>query len=188
MTEQTKDRIAGILAFLAGVCWFAWAVINITSDDVLERAAAGSSATTANSLLTAGWNLLLVPSALRLHSHLRNSHPKILLAATIAGVLSLTLWAIGGFTGVSHNLETVYLILGTVWLLSLGLSAVENSRAFAYFTLLVGTITLLDAVFNLFEPIPFAVYLLAAPKLPLSALWSLVVGVFLFRKSVDKTN
>jgi hypothetical protein len=188
MTGSTKDRIAGILAFIAGLCWFAWAVINISGDHVLERAAVGSLAATTNSLLTAGWNLLLIPSALRLHSHLRNSHPKMLFAATIAGILSLTLWAIGGFTRISHNLETVYLALGAVWLLNLGLSAVQNSRAFGYFTLLVGAITLVDAVFNLFEPMPFAVYLLAAPKLPLSALWSLVVGVFLIRKTVDRTN
>ena len=188
MAEQTRDRVAGILACLAGLCWFAWAVINITSDHLLDRAASGSSAAAMNNLLTVGWNLLLIPAALRLYSHFRNSHPKMLLGATIAGVTSLTLWAAGAFTHISHNLETVYLVLGAVWLLGLGFSAVQNSRAFGYFTLLVGAITTLDAIFNLFEPIPFEVYLLAAPKLPLSALWSLVVGVFLIRRSIDVTS
>jgi len=188
MTEPTKDRIAGILAVLAGLCWFAWAVINILSDRILERAAPGSLAAIANSLLTAGWNLLLIPSALRLHRYLQNSHPKMLLAATMAGILSLVLWALGGFTRISHNLESVYISLAAVWLLNLGLCTVHRSRAFGYFTLLVGAVTTLDAVFNLFEPIPFAIYLLAAPKLPLSALWSLVTGVFLIRKSADETK
>jgi hypothetical protein len=86
-------------------------------------------------------------------------------------------------------LNTVqYPALGVIWLLNLGLSAVHHSRAFGYFTLLIGAITTLDAIFNLFEPIPFAIYLLAAPKLPLSALWSLVTGAFLIRKSASKTN
>jgi hypothetical protein len=188
MTEPTKDRAAGILAFLAGLCWFAWAVITIAGNNILEGAVAGSFAATANSLLTAGWNLLLIPAAFRLHDHLKHSDSKVLFSATMAGILSLVLWAIGGFTRISHNLETVYLALAAVWLLSLGLRAVHHSQAFGYFTLLVGAITILDAIFNLFEPIPFAVYLLAAPKLPLSALWSLVTGIFLIRKSAGETN
>jgi len=49
------------------------------------------------------------------------------------------------------------------------------------FALLVGGFTALDAAFGLFEPMPFALYLLAAPKLPLAALWSVTLGVTIAR-------
>jgi hypothetical protein len=45
----------------------------------------------------------------------------------------------------------------------------------------VGGLTALDAVFGLFEPMPFALYLLAAPKLPLAAFWRMTLGVALVR-------
>jgi hypothetical protein len=181
MTETTKNRVAGILAFLAGMCWLLWAVVNTSSGHGLEHAAAGSTAATANSLLTAGWNLFLVPAALRLHGYTGNPKSRLIGAATIAGVLSLMLWSYGAFTCVSHNLETIYLALGALWLLALGFKVVQKLTVFGYFTLAVGAFTALDCVFNLLEPVPFEVYLLAAPKLPLCALWSLVVGVILFR-------
>jgi hypothetical protein len=181
MTEQMKDRIAGFLAILAGLCWFVWAAVNAFSGHGLEYAHAGSAMALVNGFLTAGWNLLLIPAAFRLYLRFRNAHRGFLLTATIAGVLSFVLWGIGGFSGISHNLETGYLILAAAWLLSLGMMTMPSHRSFGYLTLAVGALTAVDAVFNLFEPVPFLLYLLASPKLPLCAGWSVAAGVLLLR-------
>jgi hypothetical protein len=181
MDEHAGDRIAGVLAIFAGACWVAWAVINASTHRGLEMAAVGSAASIANALLTVGWNVLLIPAALRLYRRCSNPRPPAVMGATIAGVLSLMLWAIGGVTHISHALETTYLSLAAVWLLVLGTTLARTKHWFAYFTMVVGVFTALDALFNIFEPVPFAVYLLAAPKLPLSALWSLAAGVVLIR-------
>ena len=103
----------------------------------------------------------------------------LLLITTIAGILSFILWTIGGYTHISYSLETGYLALETVWLLAIGYSILEIIPIFGCFTLLVAAFTALDVIFNPFESVPFAIYILAAPKLPLWALWSLVAGVFL---------
>ena len=59
----------------------------------------------------------------------------------------------------------------------------SRCRSLGIFALAVGGFTALDALFGLFEPMPFALYLLAAPKLPLAALWSVTLGVALLRPS-----
>lgn len=145
----------------------------------------GSTAANLNSMLIAAWNLLLIPAALRLYNQFRKSQPRLLLATTIAGIISFILWAAGGYTHISHTLETIYLILETVWLLGIGFSVVQNLPILGYFTLVVGAFTAVDVIFNLFEPMPFIIYLLAAPKLPLWALWSFIIGVVLTWKAKE---
>jgi hypothetical protein len=182
---RVQNRIAGLLAIAAGLSWLAWAVLNTLTSHRLEHAAGGTPAAIANNLLTAGWNFLLLPAAVRLHLRFRRPGDSILLVATAAGMLSVALWGASGLIGTSRSLETTYLALASVWLLVLGLRAVRTSRSFGVFTLTVAAFTALDAAFNLFEPVPFAVYLLAAPKLPLGAVWSLVTGVSLIRSAGD---
>jgi hypothetical protein len=183
MTERHRDALSGVLAIGAGLCWLAWALGNTLTSRRLEHAAAGSTAATASGLLTAGWNLLLIPAAFRLYHHFRQERDGILLAATLAGAFAMALWGIGGLTQISRRLETSYLAFGAVWLLVLGLRAVGESRSFGSFTLALAAFTALDAIFNLLEPLPFALYVLAAPKLPLAAVWSVTAGLFLIRSA-----
>jgi hypothetical protein len=174
-----RNRTAGALAIVAGLCWFAWAIANTLTHQGLEQAPAGTPAAIANRALTAGWNLLLIPAIVRLYLRFRGEGSLTLLAASAAGALSVFLWALGGLTHNSRALETSYLALAAVWQLVLGVAALPRARTFGMFTLVLGAFTALDAIFNLFEPVPFAIYLLAAPKLPLAACWSVITGAML---------
>jgi hypothetical protein len=174
-----SDRTAGALAIVAGLCWFAWATANTVTPHGLEQAPPGTAAAIANSALTAGWNLLLIPAIVRLYLRFRGEASLTLLAASAAGTISVCLWALGGLTQNSRPLETTYLPLAALWVLVLGVAAVPRAPTFGIFTLVLGAFTALDAIFNLFEPVPFAIYLLAAPKLPLAACWSVTAGAML---------
>ena len=107
-------------------------------------------------------------------------HRALALVAAGAGVLSLVSWSVGALTRNTNALEFVYLSLASVWLLIVARQMPPGHRRLAGFTLIVGLFTALDAVFNRFEPMPFAVYVLAAPKLPLCAIWSVSLGVSLW--------
>lgn len=179
VSRRRADVVAGWLAIGAGLCWFAWAVANTAMSHRLEFAPAGSAPAVANALLTAGWNWLIAPAAVRLYLRFRSAGGAALLAATVAGLTSVSLWALGGLTHGSHLLETTYLALAAWWLFGLGAAAREPAPWFGTFTLVVAAFTALDAAFNVFEPVPFAMYVLAAPKLPLSATWSIATGVML---------
>src|SRR4051794_10386366 len=177
--DERADRIAGAAAIAASGCWLAWALVNTTTSGGLEHGAPGSGALTAAGLLTAGWNLLLVPALLRLHRALVAESEALAPILSVAGLLSLSFWAFGGLTTNTGPLETVYLALGAIWLIGIGGLLRRRHTAFGAFTLVVGAFTALDATFTLFEPMPFALYALAAPKLPLSAAWSAVTGIML---------
>ncbi len=179
---DTADGLAGGAAVAAGACWLAWAVGNTLSHGALEHSPRGSALLVAGSLLTAGWNLLMVPAALRLHLRLRWPSARLLPLLTGAGIASLLLWAAGGLTRVTHTLEFGYLALATIWLLGIAPLLRRRHPRLAVFTLVVGAFTALDALFNRFEPMPFALYVLAAPKLPLAAAWNLAVGITLLRR------
>ena len=131
--------------------------------------------------LTLGWTLLLIPAVLRTHSALQPTAPKMLIVFTAAGVTSPVLWALGAGVGFVPYLEIAYNTLAAVWLLGTGGILFSRRRSLGTFALVVGGFTALDAVFGLFEPMPFALYLLAAPKLPLAALWSVTLGGALVR-------
>jgi hypothetical protein len=177
LTPRTRERLAGAAALAAGASWFAWALINSTTRGALELSPPGSVALA----LTLGWTLLLIPAVLRTHSALQPSAPKTLPVFTAAGVTSPVLWALGAGVGFVPHLEIAYNALAAVWLLGTGAILFSRRRSLGIFALVVGGFTALDAVFGLFEPMPFALYLLAAPKLPLAAIWSVALGVALMR-------
>ena len=182
--ERSGDRLAGVLAIAGGLCWIAWAIANTVSRGAFEHSPEGSTPARCAALLTAGWNLFLIPAALRLCQMLRAERPALVPIWSAAGILSLSFWAFGGLTTVTRPLETTYLALAATWLLGIGSSMRSRHAALSAFTLVVGGFTAIDAVFSLFEPMPFALYVLAAPKLPLSALWSFAVGAALLRRRV----
>jgi len=179
MDQRNADRVAGLAAIGAGLCWIVWALTNTLTQRGMEQSLSGSGAARLGGLLTAGWNLLLIPAALRLHQALKPLRPDVLPFLTGAGILSVSFWAFGGLTRITPSLETVYLTLAAVWLLGMAPILRVRHRCLAGFTLVVGGFTALDACFSLFEPMPYALYLLASPKLPLSALWSLSIGISL---------
>jgi hypothetical protein len=184
LPEQIANRAAGWSALAAGACWVAWAVANTITHGEFERSTSPSVARTA-ALLTAGWNLLLIPAALRIQQSRHRSKKRVDIIFTVAGVLSLSLWAFGGLTRVTPHLETVYVTLAAVWQLGIGPSLRPLHPRLATFTLVVGGFTALDALFTLFEPMPFALYVMAAPKLPLGAAWSVCVGASLLSGKWD---
>ena len=81
-------------------------------------------------------------------------------------------------------LEVTYLALSAVWWLGIGIVLRRSRRALGLFTIVVGAFAGLDAVLCLLEPLPSAVFAMAAPKLPLAAGWSILVGVVLYRGTI----
>ena len=182
LTPRTRERLAGAGAIAAGASWFAWALINSTTGGALELSPPGSAAARLALALTLGWTLLLIPAVLRTHAALRPTAPRTLPVFTAAGVISPVLWAAGAGVGFVPHLEIAYNVLAAVWLLGTGATLCSRRRSLGILALVVGGFTALDAVFGLFEPMPFALYLLAAPKLPLAAIWSVTLGMALVRQ------
>jgi len=76
-------------------------------------------------------------------------------------------------------LEVSYLLLSGVWWVGIGNELRKKYRVFGIFTFIVGMFSLLDATLSFFEPLPFYIYVLAAPKLPLAIVWDFWLGLFL---------
>lgn len=181
--DQIADRIGGCAAICAGGAWFLWALISIGAPEVVEANPdiIGPRLAKVGPLLTATWNLLLIPAALCLYGKLSPRAPALVLHFTVSGVLAFSFWAFGGLTRISPQLEITYLFLAAIWWLGIGSILWRQRRWLAVFTLVVGALSALDAILSFLEPIPYAIYVLAAPKLPLCALWSIAMGLALWR-------
>jgi len=185
-TNAVETRFAAIAAFLAGTAWVLWAVINSRTHGGLDigEAAVGERVWRAGALLMVGWNLLLIPAALVLHASL-DSHPYRVRVATACGLTSLLFWAYGGAThGITPALEVTYILLSAVWWCGLGSAVWPTNRVFGGLTIVLGVFAFWDAALTAVEPVPFALYLTAAPKLPLSILWDFALAYFLLRRSM----
>lgn len=140
-------------------------------------------------LLMVAWNLLLIPAALVLYGALVDSHPHRVRVATACGLASLLFWAYGGAThGITPALEVSYLVLSAVWWLGIGATLWPTNKVFGGLTIVLGAFALWDALLTGLEPVPFALYLTAAPKLPLSILWDFGLGYLLVRRSGAPTT
>lgn len=173
------SRIAGIASILAGCCWIVWIVFgNDDPSKVSARIAKLSQ------LMISGWNLMLVPAAIVLWQRLRLANPDSISMFTVCGITSLMFWAYGGAThSITPSLEIVYLLLSGVWWVGIGNALRTKQKALGIFTLILGLFALLDAVLSFFEPMPFYIYVLAAPKLPLSIIWNFWIGAHFLRGS-----
>jgi hypothetical protein len=175
------EALAGPAAILAGTCWLIWIAVNYFSGDLSPTEA--PRLTKLVQVLMAGWNLFLIPAALVLYRRLRwqGSDPAMVL--TSCGIISLLFWAYGGASNtITPGAEVVYLILSGIWWLGVGYLLMTSHRYFAVFTMVLGSFTLLDALLSFLEPMPFYVYALAAPKLPLSIIWDFYLGFWLIRE------
>ena len=185
--ERLLMRVAGIAAVLSSVAWLTWAVLNGLTHGGMEAAPPRGDARLfrLGELLTAAWNLLLVPCALALWRWLEARRPNLMLLYTVSGLLSLAFWGYGGAThGITPALENSYLFMSAIWWVGTGFVLWQESRAAGLLTIVLGMFTGLDCVMTLFEPLPDWMFAISAPKLPLAALWSAWIGVLLLKRSV----
>jgi len=183
-TNADGTRFAGVAALFAGTAWVLWAVLNTMTHGGLDigAAAVGERMSRTGALLMVGWNVLLIPAALVLYTGLVKSHPHRVRLATACGLVSLLFWAYGGAThGITPALEVSYLVLSAVWWCGIGITLWPSNKVFGGLTIVLGVFAFWDAVLTALEPVPFALYLTAAPKLPLSILWDFALGYFLIR-------
>ena len=177
-------RIAGFMALLAGAAWIAWAVINTVTHGGLDAGPPSVSASLARAgrLLIAGFNLFLIPAAFVLWSWLRPGQAMRAGLITVCGLTSLCLWATAAVAQrITPPVEVTYLALSGIWWCGLGVMLWPRRRFFAAFTLILGVFALWDSLLTALWPIPFGLYLTAAPKLPLSMLWDFLIGGALWR-------
>jgi hypothetical protein len=177
-------RIAGITALLAGAAWIAWAVINAVTHGGLDAGPPTVSASMARAgrLLIAGFNLFLIPAAIVLWSWLRPGQAIRAGLISVCGLASLCLWAFAAVAQwITPSVEVTYLALSGIWWCGLGVMLWPRMRFFAAFTLILGVFALWDSLLTALWPVPFSLYLTAAPKLPLSILWDFLLGSALWR-------
>jgi hypothetical protein len=189
MTSQPALRspFAGACALGAGLAWIAWIVINARTHGGLDVGppAVGAGVARTGTLLMVAWNILLLPAALVLHGHLQTAAPARTRLVTLAGIASLLLWAFGGATRtITTPLEVTYIALSGLWWAGLGSGLRAEHRWFGTFTLVLAAFALWDAVLTSWAGVPFALYLTAAPKLPLSIIWDFWLAWLLVLPSV----
>lgn len=188
--ERRFGRIAGAAAILSGVAWVGWAVLNGTHHGQVDEypAVVGARVYKAGALLTAGWQLLLIPAVLALWQWLRPKRPSLVSLYSVCGAVSVCFWAYGGAThSITPPLETTYLLLSGVWWMGVGFELRSDTKALGYFTMVLGMFALLDGLFSFLEPMPAAIYALAAPKLPLALVWSFWMGGKLIVRNAERT-
>lgn len=182
-----RSPLASACALGAGLAWIAWAVINTRTHGGLDVGppAIGQGVARTGTLLMVAWNVLLLPAALVLHAHLQFAAPRRMRLATLAGIASLLLWAFGGATHrITTPFEVTYIALSAVWWGGLGSALRPEHRWFGTFTLVLAAFALWDAVLTGWAGVPFALFLTAAPKLPLSIVWNFWLAWLLFAPRV----
>jgi hypothetical protein len=184
----TRSSLAGIGALVAGVAWITWAAVNTRTHGGLDAGASvvGEPMARAGALLMVAWNVLLLPAALALHAELSPRAPERMRVATLAGIVSLLFWAFGGAThSITPALEVSYIALSAVWWGGVGATILPARRAFGVFTIVLALFAGWDALLTAWEPVPFGLYMTAAPKLPLSIVWDFWLALVLLRPSRD---
>lgn len=124
------------------------------------------------------WNLLIIPTAIYLGGELAWRGPIVAAASTAAGVTASLLWA---FAYDSPTLEPWWIGLAATWWLGLGWLLGSEHRALGRFTLLLGVATIFDFVVTALKA-PWPIYALGGFKLPLTMVWSFLVGLSLLRR------
>lgn len=174
-----RQLLPGIGALGAGAAWVAWAAINTRTHGGLDvgAAAVGERLARFGALLMVVWNILLLPAAIALDTVMRRSVSESTRLVTLAGIVSLLFWAYGGAThSITPALEVSYLALSAFWWGGLGVYLRRTRPMFGTFTMLLAAFALWDAALTAFEPVPWALYLTAAPKLPLAIVWDFWVA------------
>lgn len=185
-TANRRQLLPCLGALGAGVARIVWAVINTRTHGGLDAgpAAVGEALARLGALLMVGWNVLLLPAAIALDADMRTTRPESARLVTLAGIVALLFWAFGGATrSITPALEVSYLTLSAFWWAGLGVHLRRERPMFGTFTLLLAAFALWDATLTAFEPVPWALYLTAAPKLPLAIVWDFWLAWTLFSRS-----
>jgi hypothetical protein len=177
-------RIASIAAILAGASWVAWVAVNMATGGGLDAGPPAVQVTTARAgrALIVGYNLFLIPAALVFWRWFKPGRPELAALASVCGLASLCLWGGGAATDrITPNVEVTYLALSGIWWCGLGVMLWSGARSFGGFTLVLGAFALWDSLLTALWPVPFSLYLTAAPKVPLSIVWDFALGAALWR-------
>lgn len=185
---MSQSRVAGFSAFAAGLAWVTWVALNSRTHGGLDAGPSivGERLGRLGALLMVSSNVLLIPAALELDASLREelgpSASRHIRLATAAGIISLLFWSLGAaMRTITPALEVSYIALSSVWWTTLGFALLPRHRTFGSFTILLGAFALWDALLTAFEPVPFGLYVTAAPKLPLSIVWDFWLAAVLLR-------
>ena len=183
--SASSEQIAGVLAIVAGICWLTWIAATSFSGTISSE----NTPRTAKliQVMIAGWNLLLLPAAVIIFDKFQEKDRDAMRLFTACGIVSLLFWGYGGASGtITPGSEVVYILLSGVWWIGIGSRLFREQKYFGGFTIVLGIFSILDALLSFFEPMPFCIYVLAAPKLPLSIIWDFWVGIYLLRPNGSK--
>lgn len=185
--QSRSHTFAGAAAVCAGLAWIIWVIINISTGGGLDVGpkAVGPGVARLGEILTVAWNLLLLPAVLLVFELGRRERPWMT-GVTLCGILSFAFWAYGSATRtLTPSLEATYLVLSAVWWGGFGFFFRRSLPWFGLLTMILGAFSLWDAILTSFEPVPYALYMTASLKLPLSILWDFILGILLLRGKLN---
>jgi hypothetical protein len=184
--DAARSRSAGIAAIVAAGAWLSWAMLNALTHGALDGPRVGANAPWGwlGASLLAASTTLVIPAALVLAQQLQVLAPRVVLAATAAGVLSLALWATAVLTGWwPPVLEPTYVALSALWWCGIAGPLRRVSPRLGVLTFALGVAAAGDAVvtggYGRLPEWTFPVF--GGAKLPLQLVWTASVGIVLAR-------
>ncbi|MGI9076017.1 MAG: hypothetical protein ACR2G6_01665 [Gemmatimonadaceae bacterium] len=184
--DSLGDRRAGLAALVAAAAWLTWVVLDASTGGALDGPRSGPNAAWGwlGTGLLVTWTGLVVPAALALCRALRRSAPRVVPAATAAGIFSLGLWGVAALARWwPAGLEPAFLALSAVWWLGIARPLRGARPRLGTLTLALGVAAACDAIVTAGEGrLPgwtFPVF--GGAKLPLQLVWTITVGVALWR-------
>jgi hypothetical protein len=190
LEERSFTRTAGTAALAAFMAWLVWAAVNWQTGGGLDAGQPFISARLAacGNLLTVAQNLFLLPAAIVFRSWMARDDPRSADLYTLCGVASLIFWAYAAASGTNNpTVEATYLCLSGFWWLGIGQAIRGERKVFGWLSIILAAFTFWDAIVT-YTNAPFWLFVTAAPKLPLSWIWDLWVGVMLMREGADPPN
>lgn len=188
--DGARSRSAGVAAIVAACAWLSWAMLNAFTRGALDGARTGANAPWGwlGASLLAASTTLVIPAALVLAQQLHVLAPRVVRAATAAGVLSLALWATAVLTGWwPQALEPSYVALSALWWCGIAGPLRRVSPRLGVLTFVLGVAAACDAVvtggYGRLPEWTFPV--LGGAKLPLQLVWTASAGIVLARANRD---
>jgi hypothetical protein len=185
LEERSFARAAGTAALAAFIAWLVWAAVNWQTSGGLDAGQPFISARFAafGNLLTVAQNLFLLPAAIVFRSWMAREKPHSADLYTLCGVAAITFWAYAAASATNNaTVEATYLCLSGFWWLGIGQAMRGERKVFGWLSIILAAFAFWDATVT-YTNAPLWLFLTAAPKLPLSWIWDLWVGIMLLRES-----